>query len=325
MKRSRPALFLLAALACPLATAAAENTPQLDGMNWLRKAAAAAHQLNYRGIFVYQSGGRMETSRITHLVDEGGEHEKLEILDGLPREVVRTNEQVSCYLPDKNTVITEKRKNIKKFPSLLPKQLSDLTENYAVKKGKVERVAEQDAQVILLEAKDGFRYTRALWIDTETGLLLKTAVLNEKGEVVDQFAFTQIEIGGTINKEQLAPRLIVPSRATRTRGGEEGGGGHWEVTQPPPGFKKIVDLTRTLPGRTAPVDHLVYSDGLVAVSVFVEPVAQGEKATEGLSSQGAIHLYTRLLGTSKVTALGEVPPSTVKQVAYSVTPRKAKP
>jgi sigma-E factor negative regulatory protein RseB len=302
----------------------AENTPQADNLNWLRRIAMAAHQQNYAGVFVYQSGERTETSRVSHMVDEDGEHERLDTLDGLSREVIRNNELVYCFQPDKNLMLVEKRQSIQPFPSLLPRQLSDLTENYLIRKGGTERVAGFDAQVITLEPKDNFRYTRTLWAETNSGLLLKTNVRNEAGNVVGQFAFTQLSIGGKIDKSQFVPRPDVP-RILLGGGAAPArmDGQAWEVTQVPPGFKKIVDINRTMPGKEGPVRHMVFSDGLATVSVFIEPVGKGkEKVEEGGALQGSFHVYTRVVAGNRVTVLGGVPSATVMQVANSVAVHK---
>ena len=125
-----------------------------DALAWLQKMAAAAQRLNYTGTFTYQSGGNSETSRITHLVDAAGEQEKLEVLDGSPREVVRSNDEVKCFLPDDKLVIVEKRGRYKTFPALLPASVSTLGEFYLIRLGDVSRVAGFDSQLILLEPKD---------------------------------------------------------------------------------------------------------------------------------------------------------------------------
>jgi len=106
---------------------AAEVAQQTDALNWLKKVAAAAHQLNYSGIYIYQYGDHIETSKITHIKDESGEHEKLEALDGSPREVIRNNAEVLCFKPDNSTsVVVEKIKVEKSFPALLPEQFDGI-------------------------------------------------------------------------------------------------------------------------------------------------------------------------------------------------------
>ena len=93
MRKMRHVLLILMFLP---GVALAEKTGG-DGTAWLQKIASAAHLINYSGTFVYRHDGYMETSRIVHISDASGEHEKLEVLDGPPREIVRNNDEVICY------------------------------------------------------------------------------------------------------------------------------------------------------------------------------------------------------------------------------------
>mgnify|MGYP003411305794 FL=1 len=209
----RRALALLAfggALAAP-----AYGDQHGDALAWLQKMASAAQKLNYTGTFTYQSGGNAETSRITHLVDAAGEQEKLEVLDGSPREVVRSNDEVKCFLPDDKLVIVEKRGRYKAFPALLPASVNSLGEFYLIRVGDVSRVAGFDSQLILLEPKDTLRYGRLLWAEINSGLILKARTVNERNETIEQFAFTQLQINVPINKETLKPRFGAESTAWR--------------------------------------------------------------------------------------------------------------
>lgn len=284
---------------------------------WLQKISSAAYRLNYSGTFVYQRGAHMETSSIVHMTDESGEHEKLEVLDGPPREIIRDNDNVICFTPENRGVVVEKRRSQKNFPALLPRQLSGIIENYVVKLGGVERVAGHDCQDVILEPRDVFRYGHRFCAESSSGLLLKATTLNEKNEVVHQFAFTQTLIGGNISAEQLKPKYLKHRRMQHQAAPAMIESG-WQVKSLPAGFKKIMEQKRTFPGKKFSANHLVFSDDLVAVSVFIEPLAGMEKSVSGLSSQGAINVYTRPVADYQVTALGEVPAMTVLQIANSV-------
>jgi sigma-E factor negative regulatory protein RseB len=289
----------------------------LEGATWLQKIASAAHQVNYSGTFVYRHGNYMETSRIVHVSDESGEHEKLEVLDGAPREIIRNNDEVICFIPENKTVIVEKRKTRKNFPALLPLQLSGINENYVIRLAGMERVAEHDCQSVILEPRDVYRYGHRLCADSATGLLLKASTLNEKNEIVDQFFFTQASIGGTIDREQLKPKFAMRHPVIAQVGELKADAG-WTVRSLPAGFKKIMESKRAFPGKKFHANHLVYSDQLAAVSVFIEPQAGLLKAASGLSSQGAINVYARPVADYQVTVLGEVPAVTVMQIANSI-------
>ena len=303
-------------LVCSPGFAVAESSG-VDALAWLQKIASAAHRLNYSGTFVYQRGAYMETSSIVHMTDESGEHEKLEVLDGPPREIIRNNDDVICFTPESKGVMVERRRSHKNFPALLPLQLSAIAESYTVKLGGVERVAGYDCQNVILEPRDSYRYGYRYCGESSSGLLLKAAMLNEKNEVVNQFSFTSTRIGGAIDPAQLKPKYakyqhILPQAIPPM---VESG---WQVKSLPAGFKKIMEQKRTFPGKKASASHLVFSDELVAVSVFIEPLAGMGKSASGLSSQGAINVYTRPVADYQVTVLGEVPAMTVMQIANSV-------
>jgi sigma-E factor negative regulatory protein RseB len=72
-------------------------------------------------------------------------------------------------------------------------------------------------------------------------------------------------------------------------------------------------------GSDAPVSHLVYSDGLASVSVFIEPRNPRAVPMEGLAKVGAAFAYSRDLDGHQVTAVGEVPAATVEAIAVGVT------
>lgn len=308
--------YLLVALAWMPTLALADGVTG-EGVAWLQKIATVAHQLNYSGTFVYRHGSYMETSRIVHVSDESGEHEKLEVLDGPPRELIRNNDEVICFVPDSKTVFVEKRKARKSFPALLPQQISGISENYVIKLDGSGRVAGHDCQYVVLEPRDIYRYGHRLCADLASGLLLKASTLSDKNEMVDQFAFTQVSVGIPIEREQLQSRFSGNRTPVDQSAKMVAADPRWQVNSPPPGFKKIMALKRSFPGKKYPANHLVFSDELAAVSVFIEPMAGVEKPMSGLSSQGAINVYTRPVGDHQVTVLGEVPSATVMQMANS--------
>ena len=318
MKRSLAACLVFFAMAG--ASAAADN-PE-DAFLLLQRMANAAYQLNYSGSFVYQHGQTMETSRIMHLKDAHGEREKLVMLDGNRRQVFRNNDEVYCFLADDKTVMVDKRRVKRTFPALLPTQLADLQTYYEINLGGQERVAGRDSQVIVLTPKDAYRYGHRFWADNQSGLLLKASTWNERKEIVDQFFFSDIKIGAVIDPKDVKPALrgrkLVRSTGEGMKNIPIDNG--WEISAAPEGFKHMMALKRVLPGARMPVNHIVYSDGLSAVSIFIEPVS--DKTAPGLSNHGAVNVYTRVLADHQVTVLGEVPQATVKQIGDAVSFKK---
>jgi sigma-E factor negative regulatory protein RseB len=294
-----------------------------DAMPWLARAAAAARQLNYVGTIVYQHGGFVETSRLVHLNDLGEEFEKLVNLDGPAREVIRSDGEVRCYYPDAKIVRIEPRTFRNAFPSLSPQQQKALAEFYDFRKAETGRVAGLETQAWIFEPRDGLRYGHKFWADAATGLLVKARIVDDRNEVVEQFTFTDITIGAKIDREMVKPTWAAAPPGWHVRqpgpGEVEMRETGWAVTRIPPGFSKVVEGFRRLHG-TRRVAHLVFSDGLVAVSVFVEPIG-GAPHPIGLSSQGGINVYIRQLDENLVTVLGEAPAVTVRQIANSVARR----
>lgn len=316
--------LLAPVMACLLPVAALAEAPAGDALGWLQKAYAATHKLSYTGVFVYQQGGGVETSRITRIVEGGAARERLEAMDGMPREILREGDDVVCYMPATMTVRIDKQAAQRSFPGILPAQIRELAENYTIRKGDVERVAGYDCQTLVLEPKDNMRYGHKLCADMATGMLLKARTFDEKGAAVEQFNFTQLQIGGQIDRDRVKSRFsatgrdwkVEDSRATEANLAVKG----WTVRTQPPGFHKLTEMTRSL-GGVAGVGHIVLSDGLAAVSVFIEP-SLGKTPASGLARQGAINVYTRQVGNHRITVVGETPPESVRLIANAVEFRR---
>ena len=324
-----PGKVLLAGLLL-IAAHASADTGQEDSLDWLRTAVFAAHQTDYTGVFVYQYGDQVESSRITHVVQQDSEYEKLESLDGPRREIIRHNGQVWCYINQKMEQV-DSQQGGSRFPLLLPEQLSSLSANYRVQLRGVERVAGHNSQVILFQPKDNLRYTHKMWVHTDSGLLLKAAVLGDNNQLVEQYAFTQLKIGGDIDRSwintivadaakqaNLKPLKKATASLDRTLAESHLASSGWMVDALPAGFKKTQEIQRRMRTKQAPVTQLVFSDGLSAISVFIEPVEAEENDPDGLSSRGAMNLYHRVAGKHLFTVVGEVPVHTVIQVSNSV-------
>ncbi|MES1982000.1 MAG: MucB/RseB C-terminal domain-containing protein [Pseudomonadota bacterium] len=293
--------------------------PLQDDLNWLKTMAFAAHQTDYSGTFVYQYGNHVETSRFTHIADRDGEHSRVEGLDGARREIINSNGHVWCYLGDDRLKL-EGRQERNSFPALLPQQLSLLNENYRIRQSAEGRVAGFPAHAVVFQPKDNLRYGRRMWAHVDSGLLLKTEVLDERGNVVEQYAFTQLTIGGNIDRSWIASvkqaSEALGARSNSAKADKSIPSG-WQVDMMPPGFRKIMEMRRHMGNKKMPVIHMVFSDGLAGISIFIEPESDDDDHP-GLSSRGALQVYSKVITDHLVTVVGEVPPRTVMQVADSV-------
>ena len=295
--------WMAAGLAALVALSA--GAAQADqALEWLNRAALAAKQQNYSGVYVYHHGEHVEVQRVLHRTDATGEREKVEVMDGTPRQFLRVNSDVYCYLPDGKHVRLERNTSRRFFPALLPAQPAALLEYYDAKLGGTERVAGRVCQVVTLEPRDGYRYAYNLWLDKITGLPLKSRVINNNGGVVSMFVFSEIQIGkapdAALFRNDLAGKRV--TNASSDTPVEVA----WNV-KPPPGYERVQAALRSLPGKKSPVVHLVYSDGLSVLSMFLEPVDPQVDGLRGLSAEGAIGIYAREADGHTVTTLGEVP------------------
>ena len=308
--------WLLLPLALAAGFAQAQSTP--EALELLRKIHQATQKLSYTGTFVYQQGDQTETSRISRIADAAGGVEKLEALDGTPREVVRTRDTVRCYLPDSQVVKVDRR-DARSFPAMLPDELAELERHYRITRGERARVAGLDCESVVLMPRDELRYGHKLCADAASGMLLKARILDSKGEMVEQFTFTQIAIG-SVPRDKVRPRhaarswRIVETAATPANLAESG----WIVASDLPGFRKVVEVRRKL-RESGAVGQVVYSDGLAAVSVFIEPLSgRSGPVRPGLSNLGAINIVTRELANHVVTVVGEAPTASVQRIAEGV-------
>lgn len=318
---TRLILLITSVFICSTASAA---DPAHD---WLMKINRAARTLDYDGVFVYQHESQLEAMRIIHKMENGSARERLVSLNGAPREVIRNQREVICYWPDKNSVMVEFRKaDSQTFPAILPERVQDLDEYYSIKLGNSERITGRLAQLVIVKPVDQYRYGYHLWADRETGLLLKADLLDTNGTILEQFMFTQINIGSTIPASVLEPgvagkgmvwhREEDKKAATTTKPG-------WTAARLPKGFRLSAHISRQALMRKRPVEHLVYTDGLAAVSVFVEKHGRDSKPFMlGPSRMGAVNALGSRVDEYQIMTVGEVPAETIALIGGSVAPAR---
>lgn len=301
---------------------AAAQSPGVDPLTWLQRSAASARQATYSGTVMHVQGERTTTSRITHVFVSGSEHERIESLDGPRREIVRRDDQLQCYFPDAKTIRIDRRVTARFFPSLVGGPAEAIAENYKLALGNVERVLGQDCQWIHLDPKDTLRYAQRLCAELGTGLLLRAKTLGAKQQVLEQYGFTDLRVGRDVSRSEVKSSFLPQSKDWKRdvqppdepRPGSTG----WTIGAPPPGFRLVGEMQRTLPNRPLPVTQLVLSDGFATMSVFVEPMSNPPRAVEATSEDGALSVFVRPMGDHLVTVLGEVPPAAAQQVGRSV-------
>ncbi|NHA15258.1 MucB/RseB C-terminal domain-containing protein [Thioalkalivibrio sp. XN279] len=319
----RPTLF--ASLLCVLpATGFAGEAREL-----LSRMENAVESLSYEGTFVHMVGNRIETMHVIHRAVDGQIAERLYSRDQPGREILRQNGKVTCIFADQQTVLVERRSSRHGAPLLgaLLESSSDIEQWYAFELAGEESKLGRNASIIEIRPQDDFRYGHRLWIDQLTAIPLKVQLLDPAGLTVEQIQFVSIVVPAEIPDARLQPDVQVDGFTWFEQGAPAqdpaAAGAAWRVADPPPGFTLSESRVRTLPGGDHPVEHLVYSDGLASVSLFVEPVDAADGELAGLSRMGAAHAFTLVIEGRQVTAVGEVPPKTVERMARSLRAAEA--
>jgi sigma-E factor negative regulatory protein RseB len=300
------------------AAAALAESPR----EWLARADQAVASRNYRGVFVHEHAGESETLRIVHRVGAGGVAERLVSMDGSGREFIRKGSQLYIYLPDRRIVLVEQNPAAGLWLRSLPSLDDAAASAYDIRELARARISGRDARLIAIAPLDALRYGYRVWIDEATHLPLKTQLRDGSGNVLEQIVFTDLTLPTRIADAELEPAVDARDFRwiQRGAGALEGAGmaASWQAGALPPGFRMTASARQMLP--RGPVEHLVFSDGLASVSVFIErafPPAAPRNA-DAAARVGVSSAYSTAVEGYRVTAVGEVPPDTVRTIALSI-------
>jgi sigma-E factor negative regulatory protein RseB len=313
------ALGPLAAAQAPANKSGSDVAPT----SWLERMNRALTTRNYDGTFSHWHGGTVEMLRIIHRVQDGQVAERLVSLDGSGREFIRRGASLTCYLPDKRTVLVEERppqESLVGFPAVNAQTAS----LYDIREVARVRLNRRETHVITIAPGDAYRYGYRLWIDDSTAMPLKSQLCDARGDVIEQIVFANLKLSAHIPDSAFKPEVstegfqwlrsdsgVPPAAAPVTE---------WSALRLPPGFRLLLRRVQVLPGAPGRVDHLVFSDGLASVSVFVEvrPARPEEARLSQSATVGSSSAFSTVVDGHKITAVGEVPPATVRFIASQV-------
>ena len=301
-------------------TAQAEDSVQV----LLQSMQDATRQLNYEGVFVYQRGTQIDSMRLVHKYDGEVEMERLISLSGPAREVIRDGTLVTCLFADDQEAMVEKNPPRDMVGIGFSVPVQQLVSSYEFTIEGADRVAGRNATVVGVIPEGDDRYGYKLWIDDESKLLLQSLILGRGGRTLEQVQFTQISILNEIDPERLRPEIGGSGFTWRMDSDSHNVSAAsstdpvWRVRWLPSGFELKESNIQSMATSYMPVSHLVFSDGLAMVSVFVEELVEGEQALQGFSSRGAVNAFSRVADDHQITVVGDVPLPTIKQIATSV-------
>jgi sigma-E factor negative regulatory protein RseB len=304
-----------------LTGAASLNAGAQEGVEWLDRMNAAVEELNYEGTFVHVIGGEAETLHVVHRNETGEIGERIISLDGPGREIIRQQDKVQCILPDRKVVLLERRNDVSPLVSALPSYSGDLDPHYAFLVERGTRIAGRETELLTIKPKDEFRYGYMLWLDTSTAMPLKSQLLDEQGQIVEQILFTRIDYLDLVPASSILPTIDTTGFdwiQSPLESPEIESAVPWRATAVPSGFQLSSATHESMGGAEFPVEHLVYSDGLATVSVFIEDPQSKQEVTPGYSSVGSTNAFSLVLHGRQITAVGEVPRQTVSAIASSL-------
>lgn len=307
------------------ATAAAETAEALLG-----RMMTSARQLDYEGVFVYQRGDSLHTMRVVHRGSGPTEQEKLVSLTGPMREVIRDGAKVICKFADRDAVLVEEQQPRNPMNFNIAGPLETLAALYSLEIEGGDRVAGRQTQVVHVSPVTPDRYGYRLWIDEETGLLLKSMVLDNEQRSLEQEQFAEVSVGIPLPDERFQSELSDDHLVDYSHDASASASSpkvlagttqNWIVSWLPAGFEQHHDQSRATGASQQPVRHFVYSDGLATVSVFIEKLRRDMAPMHGYSLVGAVNAFSWVAHEHQVTVVGEVPKATVRRIAGAVAPQ----
>jgi len=287
---------------------------------WIEKMNMAAIDTAYRGTFIFSRGDVSSSMRIVHRFHNGEEQERLTQIDGEMGEILRRGGEVLCILPDNRLIELDKGdfdNPIKStFANFMPGH-----RYYNLSVVGYERLVERSTVIISISAKDTLRYSYRLWLDEQTGLLLKSEMLDQHAKMLERFQLTALELPADITdkdfeyeKTEVVKHNTVPMSAVDSAWPAAL---KWDAQWAPDGFMVMRDQ------KKQPANVMLYSDGIASYSVFIEKETI-DTMPEGSSMVGGTVAFSTKLANGEhaynVTVVGEIPPMTAMKVAKSIQP-----
>lgn len=322
---SRRTLVLATLVLCGFGFAGSVSADQFDEVRgWLERMAKAMQEMDYQGTFVYVRGDEVETIRLTHVRRDGQVLERMVAVSGPAREVVRDAHGVHAIIGEPGEKLDDPLISGAVFPDIPVAALEQAREPYAFELGELGRIAGHLGRRISIAPRDRYRYGYELWLETESGLLLRWVLYDANQRPLAKLMFTDLVTGDAVDPEELRSdvpedRFLTVSAASPraepagadSRAASSGGAPQVGPVGLPAGFRLAMHARNE---AQPDFEHLVYSDGLASVSVYLESSAGQGGIPEGLSRMGTTNAWSRSRAKRRVTAIGEVPPITLKTI-----------
>ncbi len=324
-------LWSASSLAGPTAAIAGVEQAELSVNDWLRHIHEGSRRRAYMGTFVVSVGEYMSSARIWHVCDGEQQLERVDTLTGAPRSTLRRDEDVVTFWPASRIAVSERRGDTAFFPNRLQSADANIQQFYKVRRDGGERVAGYDADIVLMRPLDRHRFGYRVWTEKKSGLILKLQTLNTSGTVLEQSAFSELTLDAPVSARELSRKMndtagyqVQKPLLTQTSEVAEG----WLMSRTVPGFNSVSCFKRTLISNAMvgespeQVFQWVFSDGMASVSLFVGVFDPERHSQSGAYAIGATHTLTKRMDRWWVTAVGEVPETTLLSFVQGLERRK---
>lgn len=288
----------------------------------VRSMADSFRTKDYDGIMVSNRNGEMRSVRIVHVVRDGAEQERLEYLDGEPREIIRSAHSLDCIHAGNKLILSKHSGNL--FGGIKAAGRAAMLGHYRLEKRSSSRVAGRDTHVVAVVPNDAYRFGRTLYIDSESHLLLKSEVLDQQAKVLEGFQFSQVRIGAEVDPAALdvtGEQAIRETFHALPPNGQQPLSSRWQLSWMPEGFVRSSHQKHSVGGRSTAVQSMHYTDGLAVFSLFIEPSKSAVEAFQTQSGSTTAYVSPKRIdkGWLAVTVVGEVPLAAAIKIAQSVS------
>jgi len=304
--------------ATSLVNAEENKAKQPEAKELLQRLSHSLKQLNFSTSFVVVKNNQAEPYHWFHGVDQNNaELEILSLLNGPRRDILRKGDVISYIEPELPPYSVLASHISGPIPSILTKDISELESSYDFVSVGRSRVLGRPAQLIRIVSKDQHRFGHWLWVDQNTGLLLKLAVITKKGQLLEQVQFTHLDIteqpSESIKQLQTAelPHVVDLPKTNQVKKL------NWQVTWVPDSFKQLKANRHRINLSKQAVEFMMYSDGLVEFSVYVNPSKDKDRPAEFVMD-GATVVLNQAANGFEISVVGKIPTGTAKKIANSV-------
>jgi len=291
-------------------------TAQTTSGALLQQMEQASQSLNYELAYINVSRLGIESLRFRHAVLDNKVYAQLLQMDGPRREIIQRGSEISYFEPGLEPFTLAGEHIVDSLPSLVFADFKQLSAIYDFVPVGRTRIADQMCEVIRIVARDGTRYSYIVWLDSETRLPLRVDLLDRDGETLEQYRVVSFAVDEgirkmmqSLEKASLPPSLSVPVSDKVTF--------NWKAGWLPGGMKEVTQSRRQIPSLNKPVESRLYSDGLFSFSINVSMA--DKNSTNQLLRTGRRTVETVIRDNAEITVVGELPPSTAKRIADSIT------